>query len=180
MMTKPTRLHMSLPDAGAPGFTLIELLLVVALIVLIAATSVPVVVTAVERFTFNSAAQMVGAEIRATRYSAVAKNRSMVLRFNCPGPGDYRMVEFTGNAAIDGAGDRCSETAYPYPDSTPLAPPNADGPVRRLPLGVVFSQTQQPLSFNAAGRTPAVVTIPISNARQVRTITVSTSGRVVE
>ncbi|MEK6630769.1 MAG: GspH/FimT family pseudopilin [Acidobacteriota bacterium] len=161
------------------GFTMLELLLAIGLIGLLAGTSIPVVRTAVERITFNTAARSVGAEIRATRYAAVAKNRTLVLRFNCPDPGAYRMIEFTGIPAIDDAADRCAETAYPYPDTTPGALPDADGPIRRLPPGVTFSQAQT-LTLNSSGRSAAAVTIEVANARQRRAITVATSGRVAE
>jgi Tfp pilus assembly protein FimT len=161
------------------GFTMLELLVVVALTVLLMGTSLPIVRTAVERLTFNSAARAVGAEIRATRYAAVSKNRTIVLRFNCPGPGDYRMVELTGNPAIDDAPDRCSETVYPFPDPDPAVAPNSDGPLRHLPPGVTFSQFQT-LTFSATGRPAAAAAIEVANARQRRTVAVSTSGRVAE
>jgi prepilin-type N-terminal cleavage/methylation domain-containing protein len=161
------------------GFTLVELLLVVGVVGVVLATAVPVVQTAAERFTFNSAARSVGAEIRSTRYAAVAKNRTQLLRFNCPGPGEFRMVEFTADATLDYAADRCSSATYPYPDSNPGVAPDTDGPVRRLPEGIAFSQAST-LVFDPTGRIPTVVTVEVNNGRQRRTIIVQTSGRVAE
>jgi len=158
---------------------MIELLVAVGLVGLMLTVAVPVVRGAVDRLAFQAASRSVGAEIRATRYAAVAKNRSMALRFNCPADGQYRMVELTGNPVIDNAADRCSETAYPYPDTTPNARPDADGPVKRLPPGITFTQSQT-LVFTSSGRLPAATSIVVSSDQQNRNIALATSGRVVE
>ena len=164
---------------GIEGFTLIEVMVTLAVFGILVATGIPVVGGAMERFTLNSSSRSVGADIRSARYSAVAKNRTMVVRFNCPGPGQYRMVEFTGNVAIDGAGDRCSPATYPYPDQTPGVAPDADGPVLQLPQGIQFRVVSD-LQFNATGRIPAAALIEVTNGRQVRNIIVPANGRVVE
>jgi prepilin-type N-terminal cleavage/methylation domain-containing protein len=161
------------------GFTLVEIMAVLALAVIAMAIAVPVVQTAVQRMTFNGAARLVGSEIRATRYAAVAKNRTMLLRFDCPAAGSYRMVELTGVAAIDGAADRCSSMTFPYPDATPGAVPDNDGPIRFLPPGVTFSQSST-LTFDATGRAAAAATIELAFRQQRQSITVATNGRVVE
>jgi prepilin-type N-terminal cleavage/methylation domain-containing protein len=163
----------------AAGFTLLEVLVVAAIAGVMMAAAVPMVRTAVERMTFNSTVRMVGAEVKATRYAAVAKNRSMQLRFDCPAVGAYRMVEFTGNAAIDAAADRCSATAYPYPDINQGVAPDADGPIRFLPAGISFNNPIT-LTFDASGRASAATTVQLVSARQQQSITVAISGRVVE
>ena len=56
----------------------------------------------------------------------------MRVRFNCPATGQMRVVEVTGNAAIDTAGDRCDLGAYPYPDTDASTAPNNDGPVLQM------------------------------------------------
>lgn len=165
---------------GPRGFTLVELMVVVAVIGVLVGTGIPVVTSAVDQYTFNSAARGVGADIRSTRWAAVARNRTMLLRFNCPGPNQYRMVTFTGNPAIDGHPNRCSLAVFPFPDPVPGVEPEGDGPVVTLPRGVGFRLVQD-LSFGPTGRVPAPVVIEVVNARQqLRTITVPTNGRVFE
>jgi len=164
------------------GFTTLELMVVVAVVGVLVAAGLPVIGGAVDRFTLNNAARGLGADIRSTRWSAVAKNRTMILRFNCPAPNEYRLVEFTGNAAIDNAPDRCSEAAYPFPDPNPGAAPDADGPIIRLPRGVRFTRTAD-TQFDANGRLTSLlapITIEVTNGREFRRVTIPASGRVVE
>jgi type IV fimbrial biogenesis protein FimT len=161
------------------GFTLLEVLTVLAILGVLMGIAIPVVNTAIQRYTLNSAARNVGAAIRSARYGAVAKNRTLVLRFNCPANGQYRMLEFTGTLAIDTAADRCSTATYPFPDTTPGVAPDADGPVATLDPGVSFGAVTD-LAFNATGRIPAVATIEVTNGTQTRRITVAPGGRITE
>lgn len=175
---------MSIKGARRPcrfeGFTLIEMVATLAVLGILVATGVPVVGGAMQRFTLNSAARAVGADIRSTRYAAIAKNRTMAIRFNCPAAGQYRMVEITGNAAIDGAVDRCSLATYPYPDAAPGVAPDADGPVLQLPQALQFGIVSD-VQFNATGRLPGpTARIEVTNGTLVRAITVPPNGRVVE
>ena len=86
-------------------------------------------------------------ELQAARLKAVSSNRAIRVRFNCPEPGTYRMVELIGTPSVphddDTAEDRCSDsaTAYPFPaaDTNRLTLPNHDGPVRRLHTSLAFS-----------------------------------------
>ena len=162
------------------GFTLVEMLVTLAVFGVLIATGIPVVGGAMQRFTLNSSARAVGADIRSTRYAAIAKNRTMAIRFNCPAAGQYRMVEITGNAAIDAAADRCSLATYPYPDTTPGVAPDADGPLLQLPQALLFGIVSD-VQFNATGRLPGpTVRIEVTNGTLVRAITVPPNGRVVE
>ncbi len=66
------------------GFTLTEMLVVTAVIAILAGMAAPTILGAVRLFALNSTLQAVGATIRGARYTAVTKNRTMRVRFNCP------------------------------------------------------------------------------------------------
>ena len=171
------------------GFTVIELLLVVAVGGTLSAVSVAAISGAMRRYSMNTATRTITAEIRAARFTAVAVNRTMRVRFNCPGPGQFRVVEVVGNAAIDNAADRCSETAYPYPDPNPAVAPNADGPVFWMTQGATFGALQD-LEISTRGRVQPLTGCPacavaappasigLTYGYETQTITVSASGMV--
>ena len=168
-----------LHDRSERGASLIELLVVVALIATAAGFAVPRLLTALESYRINSAARQVSAQIRAARLAAVTANRVMLVRFNCPGPGMYRVVEFTGNPAIDTAADRC---AAPWPDTDPVALPNVDGSPAYLPDTMAFGVTQD-LRVSTTGQFSPVsggmpALIEVTNGSRVGQITVSAAGRV--
>ncbi len=161
------------------GASLMEVLVVVALVATLTGFAVPRMLTALEHYRLNSAGRQVSAQIRAARLAAVTANRVMLVRFNCPGPGMYRVVEFTGNPAIDTAADRCSS---PWPDPDPVALPNVDGPPAYLPDTMAFGVTQD-LRISTTGQfTPLSGGMPalieVTNGSRVGQITVSAAGRV--
>lgn len=139
-----------------------------------------------KRFSLISASQQVVSTIRLARYQAVGKNKTLRVRFNCPAADQYRIVELTGDAGIDGAGNRCDETVYPFPapDANPATLPNLDGAVQYLPNGADFSAVSGDLEINTSGRVTALAgalpaTIEVSNQdAETKTIRVSASGRV--
>ena len=115
------------------------------------------------------------------RLKAVTSNRTMRVRFNCPSPGLYRVVEVVNNAAIDNAADRCSSTTYPYPDPNPAALPDLDGPVMVLRGGITFGGVQD-LGIAPTGRVTALTgavpaTIGVTNSYETQKVTVSATGR---
>lgn len=161
------------------GASLLEVLVVVALIATITGIAVPQFLVALEQYRLNSAGRQVAAQIRAARLAAVTANRVMLVRFNCPGPRMYRVVEFTGNPLIDNAADRCSA---PWPDNDPVALPNVDGPPTYLPDTIAFGLTQD-LRISTTGQfTPFAGGMPalieVTNGSRVGQITVSAAGRV--
>lgn len=120
----------------ADGFSLADILVATALGTVMTVVSVPVASRMVESTQMITATRIVERELQTARLKAVSKNRPMRVRFNCPGPGQIRIVELTGVTSTDTASNRCDESAFPYPgppDSDPATPAN-DGPIRRLPL----------------------------------------------
>jgi type II secretory pathway pseudopilin PulG len=164
---------------SAAGFSVLEVLVTGTLIaVLTAAAGAPIVVY-MRRARGYAASRDIAGQIRSARLTAVTSNKTMRVRFSCPGPLQYRVLEFTNNPAIDNAVDRCT---YPYPDPNPAVLPNNDGPPMWLPQGVTFSATQD-LSISTTGvvtpltgASPAVLVV--SDGTNTRQIIVSTAGRV--
>jgi len=182
-------LSLSLLSRHDLGFTLIEILFMLAVAAMLAGTAIPGISGAMRRFPLTTAIETVATQVRAARYQAVATNRTLRVRFNCPGVGQVRVVEVVNNPAIDDDPDRCSEEAYPYPDPDPAAPPNADGPVVFLPQGAQFEDVAD-VQIDNTGRAapltgcPACVAvappalISVSNGYETQTIIVSAGGRV--
>lgn len=172
------------------GFSLIEVLMAVTVGGVLAAATMAPISGAMGRYSINTASRTIASEVRAARSKAVATNRTMRVRFNCPGPAQFRTVELVGDPAIDGDADRCSDTAYPYPDRSPATAPNADGPVislKRVTFGVVdYLQISPRGRIEALGGCPdncQVVpgnpaSIEVTNGHDTETLTVSLSGAV--
>jgi Tfp pilus assembly protein FimT len=173
------------------GFSVIEVVVVATVTMITVGLAAPSVLGAIETYKFNSDVQNVAATIRAARYTAVASNVRMRVRFNCPTTGQMRVVEVTGNAAIDDAADRCDLAAYPYPDADEAVAPNNDGPVLAMgSSGTVFPGTIASLEVSTAGRVtpltgcpscvlaspPAVLTIEDDTTETARRITVTATG----
>ena len=178
----------SMPRSDA-GFTLVDIMMVVAIAGVVAGVSVPSITAAMQRFALHGARQTVAAEIRLARFMAVSTNRTVRVRFNCPGPGQFRVVEVVGDLAVDAAVDRCSESSYPFPDQDPSVAPNADGRVIWLPQGAQFGALQD-LEVTPRGRVaplngcPACATaappaaVSLTNGYDTQKIAVTASGRV--
>ena len=172
------------------GYTLVEIMIGVAVMATVAGAAIPMVDKTLRHYALTQAADSVGATIRQARMTAVAKNRTVRVRFDCPGPGQMRVVEVTGDPAIDSAPNRCSLDAYPYPDRDPNTLPNVDGPVVPLPSRAKFgtfesvqidpqSRVTPQMNCPACSNSPVPATIDVRNAYSTKTITVTTGGQVV-
>jgi type II secretory pathway pseudopilin PulG len=134
--------------ASEGGFTLVDLLVVVGLLGVLSAIGIPLLNSTTVRLRLNQAAQDVRSELQGAKQRAVASNRPIRIRFDCPSTAIYRAVELIGTASTpvpaDADAARCNDTTYPYPraDLDPITRPNVDGPVRRLPSGITFSSVK--------------------------------------
>jgi type IV fimbrial biogenesis protein FimT len=72
---------------NARGFTLIELMMTVALAATLLAIGVPVMLDVTESSKLTGAAREVERELQSARLRAVANNRSLRVRLNCPATG---------------------------------------------------------------------------------------------
>ena len=172
------------------GFSVIEVVVVASVTMITVGLAAPSITGAIETYRFNSDVQNVAATIRSARYKAVASNVALRVRFNCPTTGHMRVVEVTGDAAIDNASDRCDLAIYPYPDTDSASAPNNDGPVLSMGSTTDFPSTMASLEISTAGRVvpltgcpacaaaspPAVLTIEDETSGTARRITVTATG----
>ncbi len=137
------------PDPSTEhGFTLLDLIAVLGILSVLSAIGLPLLNTTTERLRLTQAARDVERELQGAKQRAVATNRPIRVRFNCPTTGIYRAVELIGTPRIpnslDGNTARCDDATFPYPaaDRDPITRPNVDGQVRRLPRGIAFGSVQ--------------------------------------
>jgi type II secretory pathway pseudopilin PulG len=130
--------------SSAAGFSLIDMVVVVTLVCVMSAMATVSLRDLTESMRLSQGAREVERELQTARLKAVTSNRPIRVRFNCPTAGKYRMVELIGSTmvpvAADDAGNRCQETAYPFPaaDRNPVTLPNLDGPMRSLHPSLSF------------------------------------------
>jgi Tfp pilus assembly protein FimT len=112
-----------------------------AAIVTIAAVLVPNSRHLLNTMKARNAARVVERQLQTARLKAVTNSRAMQVRFACPAAGQMRVLEVTGVAATDGAGNRCDPAAYPYPGPNDAlrSTPVMDSPVVYLPAGTTVT-----------------------------------------
>ena len=173
------------------GFTLIELIAVVAILIIIVAIAVPSF-HLTDTMRLNAATREVERELQTARLKAVAVNRPLQVRFNCPAPGQFRIVE---GGTLWPEADRCNTAVYPYPPlanaayQTPPMPQH-DGPVRYVNSLVTLSSGNPNLvlQFSPDGRVSQIVggvsqvinNVPVTlmYGTLTRTVNVNALGRV--
>ena len=83
------------------------------LIGVISAISIPYLSGSTSRNAVWTTSEQIGSQIRQARLKAVTRNTRFRVRFNCPAAGQYRVLAVQGNALLDDAADRCSQTLHP-------------------------------------------------------------------
>ena len=174
------------------GFTLIELVLVMAGIVTLTAIVVPGFSNVVASMRARDAARSVERTLQTARMKAVTHSRALRVRFNCPVPGQFRMLEVTGVSTTDDAGNRCDPTAFPFPapNDTLRSTPSLDSAVVYLPTGTTVTGVALNIEFSPRGSafmvasngTVTAITAPVvltvtHNGRS-NTVTINGVGRV--
>lgn len=152
------------------GFTLVELLIALGVAGILAAVAVPVFIESSGRNNVWSASELIGAQIRQARLKAITRNTTFQVRFNCPAAGQFRSLVMTGDALIDDAVDRCSQTR-PF-----------DSGVQALPISVTSSpaNTIQVTGRGIVSVVGAAVphTISVSYGASTRTLIISATGQI--
>ena len=114
----------------------------------VSAIAIPIVTNSFEGQRLGIETRNVERELQSARLSAVATNRPIRIRFNCPSVGMYRRVEVIGTVNVPHADDAearaVARCGYPFPaaDSNPLTRPNNDGAPLRLHSSVAFTAVQ--------------------------------------
>lgn len=155
------------------GFSLLELVIIMGVVGILAAVTVPSMMAAVERNKIITGSELVAAQIREARLAAVTKNTPFRIRFDCPAAGAVRVLAVTGNPAIDNAADRCT-----------LQQAN-DGSAVYLPAGASFGgETPSTLQVDGRGEFSIVgggalpARIAVFHGDANRELTVTAAGRV--
>jgi prepilin-type N-terminal cleavage/methylation domain-containing protein len=181
------------------GFTLIDIMVTISIMAIIMAGALPGLINVADSMRLGQGQRDVYQEMQSARLIAVASNRPMRLRFNCPVAGQYRLTELIGSPstpdANDTANDRCSATKWTFPanDNDPTSRPNHDGPVRQLPTNVTFGAAstlefwpdgtvhKQAVAENPWAQVPVVnggTAITVVKAGTVKQITVNGLGKI--
>ena len=178
------------------GFSLVDIMVAVSVMAILAAGALPALVNVSDSMKLGQGQRDVYQEMQTARLVAVASNRPMRIRFNCPAAGQFRLTELIGSPSKpdfnDTANDRCSDIKWKYPanDNDPTSRPNHDGPVRQLPNKVSFGATST-LEFwpdgtihKDAGRLPwdqvdlNGTAITVTKGTTVKTISVNGLGKI--
>jgi prepilin-type N-terminal cleavage/methylation domain-containing protein len=170
------------------GFSLIELMMVVAVAATLMAVSVPILMDVSEGSKLSTATREVERELQSARLRAVSVNRILRVRFNCPGTGYFRTVEYLANAQ-DTASNRCLMSAYPYPaaDTDLTTRPNHDGPMRTLFNGATVTSailefrpdgTVHEVVANLSNPIAAPISISVTRNSKTKTVTVNGAGKI--
>ncbi|HEX6164578.1 MAG TPA: prepilin-type N-terminal cleavage/methylation domain-containing protein [Vicinamibacterales bacterium] len=154
------------------GYTLIEVLIVVGLIGIITAISVPVFIESNARSSLWTGAEQVGATIRSARFKAISQNTSYRVVFNCPNANELRTLIVTGDPLVDDDAGRCGVSL------------DGDSGIIELPGGVAYDVagathlqvTGRGIFTAAGGAIPLTVTV--THGVATRLLTVSGTGQV--
>lgn len=154
------------------GFTLLEVLVVLGMIGIITAISVPVFIESNARNAIWTASERVGALIRQTRLKAISQNTAYRVHFACPSAGNIRALVMTGDPAVDDDAGRCGLSM------------DGDTDVMELPPAVTYTAGEATYLevtgrgvFTAEGAA-IPLTIDVNHAASTRTLTVSATGQI--
>ena len=147
-------------------------MIVMGLIGVLAAISVPTFLESNARNRLWTASEQIGGTIRQTRLKAISRNTSYRVVFDCPAAGSLRSLVLTGDPLVDDDGDRCSQTL------------EGDSDALEMPLSVTYDHGEA-TALQVTGRgifTAAGASIPLTVSVQygssTRTLTVSATGQI--
>lgn len=140
------------------GYTFVEIFVVLALITILLALTVPGIFDQMPRHRLNGAARQVKAELVATRMRAVAQNNEFKVFFL----DDHRYL-ILDDDDNDGTADPTEAKAF--------------HDIHQEYPGVSLSSNRNPI-FRPGGTASNLATIQLTNSSGSKTITISIAGRV--
>lgn len=166
-----------------------DVMMTVAVIAIMMAIAVPSARNSLDNMRLGSSSREVERELQTARMKAVASNRTMRLRFNCPSTGYFRIVELTNVSSVDADAERCDATKYGYPGpkDTNSSTPEFDGPLHTLPTTVTVSGSDLQFSPDGTTRTlsgstvspiTGLVTITLTQDANTARISVNALGKI--
>ena len=158
------------------GYTMFEILIVIGLIGIVSAISVPVFIESNRRSGLWTGAEPVGSSIRSARLKAISQNTSYRVVFNCPNDNELRTLVVTGDADVDDVTDLATRCNDSYDgDSGVIQLPGAVE--YEVEDGAAFLQVSGRGIFTAEGG-PIPLTITVTSGGATRLLTVSGTGQV--
>ena len=144
-----------------------------ALITITVGIAIPTLSGSTDRNAVWTASELIGSQIRQARLKAISRNMNFRVRFNCPAVGQFRVLQVTGNAAIDNAAGRCGTTQQ-FDSGIYVMPQNVNyGAVPPL-LEVNGRGT-----FTSTGGIPTTITVSHTGTSTTsRALTMSATGQI--
>ncbi len=145
------------------------------LIGVISAISIPYLSGSTSRNAVWTTSEQIGSQIRQARLKAVTRNTRFRVTFNCPAAGQYRVLAVQGNALLDDAADRCSQT-YTHDSGIYTTPRNVS---YTAGLPVLEVNGRGAYSIIGVGVLPLAITVTYSSEQTFsRRLTVNATGQI--
>jgi prepilin-type N-terminal cleavage/methylation domain-containing protein len=141
------------------GFSLVETLVTMAIMLIVAAISIPLIGNAMSGYKLKSAVVTVTGAIQATRYRAISSGYKYAIAFNSTNLTYQVQSDPTNSGTFSNVG-----SAVPLSSSTSKPTLNQDTTFQFRPSGVVSATTgAMSLNLSLGGKTETITVLPYGN-----------------